>query len=271
MRWSKILTITVICIVGVKAAWALAYPTSELRFRLTVNVETPLGLRSGSSVMKTSYTRQPGWLNLGRAIGYAALEGEAVFVDLESTAGGKSSNLIALLAWGPRGHGPDFADIPRRAFFDYLDANWRTRIENLSTNPKDQGWASNCEDGNDSYCELAQLPVGAMREVRGELIPTLITLMKLDDPKSVKVVRPDALEETFGLGFRLRDVTLEFVKPSSWPFSLFGMGGESLTHEIEVKLPSIFEFFRNQPQSDYHIEKAGDPLVLRRSQLKTDG
>jgi len=52
---------------------------------------------------------------------------------------------------------------------------------------------------------------------------------------------------------------------------MFGMGGEQLTREIEVKLPSIFEFFRNQPRSGFHIEKAGDPLVLRRSQLKTDG
>jgi hypothetical protein len=120
MRWAKIFTVLLICIVGLKAAWTLAYPTSKHRFRLTVNVETPAGLRSGSSVMETVVERQPGWFALksGGHMAYPSLDGEAVFVDLGSTPDGKSLNLIAPLAWGPRGTGADFAAIPRLAFND---------------------------------------------------------------------------------------------------------------------------------------------------------
>jgi hypothetical protein len=275
MRWTKILTVLLICIVGLRAVWALAYPTSKHRFRLTVNVETPTGLKSGSSVMETVVERQPAIFALksGGHMAYPSLDGEAVFVDLGSTPDGKSLNLIVLLAWGPAGTGADFAAIPRLAFNDYLQANqdarnglWR---QNHWKGPKDKTAAIGCGDEGDFYCELAQLPIGSMREVRGGLIPTLITLTNPDDPKGAKVVGPDALQETFGLGFQLRNVTLEFVTPGSWPLSMFGMSGEPLTHEIEGRLPKIFEAFRSQPQPSY-FEKIGDPFILRRQQLKLE-
>ena len=274
MRLTKILAILIICIIGLKAVWALAYPTSNHRFRLTVNVETPQGLKSGSSVMETVVIRQPGWFGLRNGtISHAELNGEAVFVDLGPAAEGRPSNLIALLAWGPRGTGPDFADIPRRAFSDYLDARHRDRIKllyNRQASPKDKAPLADCENGGDSYCELSKLPVGARREFRGDLIPTLITLANPDDPKSAKVVRPDALQGTFGAGFHLRDATLEFVMPGSWPLNMFGMGGEPLTREIEVKLPRIFEAFRSRPQPGFSTERMEDPFVLRRAQLKLE-
>jgi hypothetical protein len=91
MRWPKILTVLFLCVVGFKLVWALAYPTSHHRFRLTVNVETPTGLRSGSSVMETVVERQPGWFGLhsGGHLTIPSLVGEAVFVDLGSTPDGK--------------------------------------------------------------------------------------------------------------------------------------------------------------------------------------
>jgi hypothetical protein len=108
-----------------------------------------------------------------------------------------------------------------------------------------------------------------MREVRGDLIPTLITLANPNDAKSAKVVGPYALEDAFGAGFQVRNVTLEYVTPGSWPLSMFGMSGEPLTHEIEARLPKIFEAFRSQPQPTY-FEKIGDPSILRRQQLKVE-
>lgn len=272
MRWIKILAALIICWVGLKVVWALAYPTSEHRFRLTVNVETPMGLKSGSSVMETVVTRQPGWNALRSGfLAHAELNGEAVFVDLGPTTEGKPSNLIALLAWGPRGTGPDFAEIPRRAFSDYLDARQQDRNKLLydrKASPKAKASLGDCENGDDNYCVLAKLPVGTKREVRGDLVPTLITLTNIDDPKSAQVVRPDALQGRFGAGFRLRDVSLEFVTPSSWPLNMFGMGGEPLTRKIEIRLPRVFESFQIQPQSGMRAERIEDPFVLRRPQLK---
>lgn len=271
MRWPKILTVLFLCVVGFKLVWALAYPTSHHRFRLTVNVETPTGLRSGSSVMETVVERQPGWFGLrGGHLTIPSLVGEAVFVDLGSTLDGKPINLIALLAWGNRGTGPDFGDIIRRVSFDYLQANSDARNKlryEAWTRPKGKTPVIGCGDDGDDYCELALLPIGTVKEVRGDLIPTLITLADLDDPKGARVVRPEALAETFGAGFQLRNVSLEFVTQGQWPFSIFGMSGEPLTHGIESRLPKIFETFRSQSPG-YFIEKLEDPFLLRRSQLK---
>ncbi len=109
--------------------------------------------------------------------------------------------------------------------------------------PKAKASLGDCENGDDSYCLLARLPVGTRRELRGDLVPTLITLTNIDDPRSAQLIRPDALQAAFGAGFRLRDVTLEFVTPGSWPLNMFGMGGEPLTRKIEATLPRVFESF----------------------------
>lgn len=274
MRWPKVFAVLFLCIVGLKLVWALAYPTSHHRFRLTVNVETPTGLRSGSSVMETVVERQPGWFGLhsGGHLTIPSLVGEAVFVDLGSTLDGKPINLIALLAWGNRGTGPDFGDIIRRVSFDYLQANSDARNKRRfshepRTIPQGKTPIIGCGDDGDHYCELALLPIGTMREVRGDLIPTLITLPNPDDAKSAKVVGPYALEDAFGAGFQVRNVTLEYVTPGQWPLSIFGISGEPLTHEIESRLPKVFETFRSQSPG-YFIEKIGDPFLLRRSQMK---
>jgi hypothetical protein len=185
----------------------------------------------------------------------------------------KPANLIALLAWGNRGTGPDFGDIIRRVSFDYLQANSDARNTlghgpwTYPKYPDRKTPVIGCGDDGDHYCELALLPIGTMKEVRGDLIPTLITLADLGDPKSARVVRPEAWAETFGAGFQLRNVTLEFVTPGQWPLSIFGMSGEPLTHGIESRLPEIFETFRSQSPGPF-IEKIGDPFLLRRSQLK---
>jgi hypothetical protein len=270
MRWPKVFAVLFLCIVGLKLVWALAYPTSHHRFRLTVNVETPTGLRSGSSVMETVVERFPGWVGLREGqLATPTLIGEAAFVELGSTPDGKPANLIALLAWGDRGtSGADFGDIVRRVSFDYLQANSDARNKRGSYSDL-KGPVRGCRTDNAAghYCQLAFLPIGTMKDVRGDLVPTLITLADLGDPKSATVVKPGALAETFGAGFQLKNVTLEYVTPGQWPLSIFGISGEPLTHEIESRLPKLFETFRNQPPR-YLIEKIGDPFILLRSQLK---
>jgi hypothetical protein len=97
MRWPKILAVLFLRVVGLKLVWALAYPTSRHRFRLTVNVETPTGLRSGSSVMETVVERLPGWVGLREGqLAIPSLIGEAVFVDLGSTPDGKPYSAFGL-------------------------------------------------------------------------------------------------------------------------------------------------------------------------------
>jgi hypothetical protein len=61
--------------------WNWAYPSASYRFRMTVEVETPQGLRSGSGVMKVMSYRTLA-LTSEEKPGGGGLIGEAVVVDL---------------------------------------------------------------------------------------------------------------------------------------------------------------------------------------------
>src|SRR3546814_5723924 len=64
--------------------------TDTLRYRMTVEVETPTGVRSGSSVIETTITKGP---RTGQGSGLTAtMKGEPVAVDL-----GSGPPLLALL------------------------------------------------------------------------------------------------------------------------------------------------------------------------------
>jgi hypothetical protein len=81
-------------VVGLAVAYRLEYPTYSHRYRLTIEVETPQGLRSASSVIEAQMTKIPVLLSGGGA--RPSFAGDAPFVDL---GGGK--NVVALLARGP--------------------------------------------------------------------------------------------------------------------------------------------------------------------------
>jgi hypothetical protein len=88
-----IAAVLVALIGGLVVAYNLAYPTYSHRYRLTIEVETPEGLKTGSSVIEPYFVAQP--MILTSNIGVLGLRGDAVFVDL---GGGK--NVVALLGLG---------------------------------------------------------------------------------------------------------------------------------------------------------------------------
>ena len=95
-----------VAMAGVLAAVAGCAPSVTYRYRLTVEVETPDGMRSGSSVIETNIHDTTGnWWALGEARRASSrVRGEAVFVDL-----GSGRNVVALLARGPQAdQGIDF-------------------------------------------------------------------------------------------------------------------------------------------------------------------
>jgi hypothetical protein len=182
------------------------------RFRITVAVETPQGVREGASVLETSTIYQPTFLGAtgGR---FPSLHGQAVFVDL-----GQGRHLIGLLAHGPRGEGVDgVMMLPVSAF-------------GLRS--------SGVGRGQNAHEMAAALPAGSRRELSSDLIPTLVTFGDLADPASARVVEPtDAgFASAFGPGFRLAGVTLEMVPAGTWPFNLVGLSGTPVTRGIEGKL-----------------------------------
>ena len=184
MRWLAI----VMALLAAVWAWiALGFPDHAHRFRLAVEVDTPDGLRSGSSVIEVE-RRAYGWVPVyspGRGRVFV-VRGEAVFVDL-----GLGRNLVAVLA-----HGDQAQDVDRVTSF-WIEAHGRQRSE------EDDVWSGRKE-------------LRGVVELRPPLIPTLVTFADPLDPATVRVVRPGEFEEAFGPGFRFRRATLEVV-PASVP------------------------------------------------------
>jgi hypothetical protein len=79
--------------------------------------------------------------------------------------------------------------------------------------------------------------IGGTAPVTGALIPVLATFTDINDPATMRVVKPDDLEAAFGEGFRLRGVTTEAVPNGFWPLDFGGALGEPVTRGIEAKLP----------------------------------
>lgn len=166
-------------IIGVAIVlYRLAYPTYTYRYRMTVNVDTPQGLRSGSSVIESRFERFPEFNGYSSS---AKARGEAVFVDL-----GKGRQVIALLAAGRNGANVDYPQwIIFSTFNVDVDKNDQMRALERSTDSK-------------------VLPP--------KEYPTFVTFGDLNDPMTARVVPLDEFENVFGAGVKLRDVTIEMTK-----------------------------------------------------------
>lgn len=202
--------------------WPMMYlPQESFRQRLTVEIETPEGLRSGSSVTEVTWTKQPfGNDHTGKATG------EAVFVDL-----GSGRFAVALLASGPKAQ----------------DVNWPQYVyEPIVRMP----------GSTLSAARAARAAVGQKVELALDRLPTIITFTDLADPASVKVIHGtdyrqqcadptkqlpncrhedvpvpiDEIAATFGPGHAFRRATLEIV-PNDTP----------ITRGIDKRLPVIIE------------------------------
>ena len=140
---------------------------------------------------------------------------EAAHLDL-----GNGKNLVMLLTHGPRGDNVDqMGWLPTSALIGLY------------------GW-----DAAKALLEGRKLEGSA--ELRGNLIPTLVTFSDLADPASARVVEPtDAgFAAAFGPGHRLSSVTLEMVPAGVWPFNLVGLTGTPVTHGIEGKVAWIGDY-----------------------------
>jgi hypothetical protein len=182
--------------------YKLLYPTYIYRYRLSVEVETPDGLRSGSSVIEVRYEMFP---EINGRDHISRVFGEAVLIDL-----GQGKNLIGLLAAGPSGE----------------DVDYPGRIVFLGFNL----------DGNDPDTPRRLLQLRGKRDldiyhsspydVMKRLLPTFVTLTDLTNPSTARLAPFGLFNEIFGRGFKLRSVAIE-------------MTTDPITEGIENKIPWI--------------------------------
>src|SRR6202048_4472450 len=169
------------------------------KYRLTVEVETPDGVKSGSGVMAVqpdrSYSRG----------GQTRTKGDAVLVDL---GGGK--NLLALLA-----HIDNSVELDG---MNYVALR-----------------AHSAAGRKVSFNEMSRM-TGAV-PVTGGLVPVLVTFTDLNDPATARAVPPEDMEATLGEGFRLHGISAEVVPNGFWPLDFGGALGEAVTRGLSARLP----------------------------------
>ncbi|MCA1541256.1 hypothetical protein I6F18_14885 [Bradyrhizobium sp. NBAIM32] len=171
------------------------------KYRLTVEVTTPAGIKTGSAILAVVPDR-----NYNRS-GRTTTRGEAVFVDL-----GQGKNIVVLLAH-QQGAKLDLDDINYVALRAYGAARGsRVSFKDMSR-------------------QTGIVPV------QGELIPVLVSFGDLRDPNTARLVASDKAEAILGEGYAIRGFSAEVVPNEFWPIDFGGVLGEPVTRGIEAKLP----------------------------------
>lgn len=194
---------------AVLLGWGLIYlGRPEHKYRLTIEVQTPGGVRSASGVMAVYMGKDSGILP--GAGGGSNTKGDAIFVDL-----GDGRNLIATLTHGKNG-----------LYFDGMN--------NLAMN------AFAAAGQKVPFKEVSRL-TGRV-QVYGDLIPVLVTFSNVTDPNTVRVLDPANIEAVFSDGFHLNRVVLDIVPVGLWPLDFGGPLGEPVTRGVEKRLPWIAQW-----------------------------
>jgi hypothetical protein len=171
------------------------------KYRLTIEVETPDGRKSASSVLAIHPDR-----GYSRG-GHTRPVGDAVFVDL-----GGAKNLVALLVHLDDGK-LDFDGINYLALRAYTAAGGK-RV---------------------SFNEMSR-QTGSV-PVKGALIPVLLSFADPANPGTARVVSPEDAQAVLGNGYRLGEITAEVVPNGFWPLDFGGALGEPVTRGIAARLP----------------------------------
>lgn len=207
----------------------------DYRYRMTVEVETPEGLKTGSSVIQVQ-TMVAGHNSIPTpgAVSHR-LRGEAVTVDL----GGRGI-LFALLRSDD-------------------DSDWASNVmyrlaPKVPHVPHDDGNFNSSRDFKNRFMAMLErrapieLPttfpdVGHLKDKPAR--PMLVRFQNISDPTSVEKVRPDDLAVSFGRGVKLNRITLQFTN-------------DPVTTGIEKKLVWLPNVYKMQLGNQFH--PAGIPV-----------
>jgi len=195
-KWLGILTLLAVLVIGDQ----IRINRPGHKYRLTVEVETPDGIKSASGVMAVTpdrgYSRN----------GHTATGGDALFIDL-----GSGKNLVTLLA-----HLDPALDLDGMNYVA-LRAYGASSGQRVSFN------------------EMSRMR--GVVPATGAMIPVLAMFADPADPSTMRTVPPDNLVSVLGNGFRLHGVSGEVVPNGFWPVDFGGVLGEPVTRRIEAKLP----------------------------------
>jgi hypothetical protein len=190
----------------------------DYRYRLTVEVETPEGTRSGSSVIEVQTNVASENAIPSPGLVSHEVRGEAVAVELPD-----EQVLFALLR-------------------SDSDTDWASRVMFMlapkigGENPYRNRFDAMLRDPTRKVVPRMWPAVGHLE--RRSAYPILVTFGDLSDPTSVEQVDPDDLASTFGEGVSLKRITVQLT-------------GEPVTTGIEKKLGWLGMSFKGFAREDF--------------------
>jgi hypothetical protein len=200
-RWLRRLALWVLAPLAlIYAYYQYNYPTCTFRYKLTAEVMTPEGVKTGSSVIEVSYSHNANYGG-GHAPDLNAV-GEAVFIPIDQ----KRLFVVTLTNAA--------ADRPGRQFRGYYDEpQYLWGVMDLYAFPLktfNLDWAID-ERG---LCRQVEEVAKTNRRYPAPFpnLPTLVVFEDTNDPNSVKVVQPEKLSDVLGEGYALQNVWLEMTK-----------------------------------------------------------
>jgi hypothetical protein len=220
-KWAGLLGLLAVIVIGDQ----IRINRPGHKYRLTVEVTTPDGIRAASGILAVVPDR-----NYNRG-GRTTTRGEAVFVDL-GQGRGEGRNLVALLAH-QQGGKLDLDQINYVALRAYGAAR------------------GNRVSFSDITRQTGIVPV------QGEVIPVLVSFGDPKDPKTARTVASDHAEGVLGDGYAIRGLTVEVVPNGLWPIDFGGVLGEPVTRGIDAKLP----WLATPGAAATALKAAGLPLV----------
>lgn len=201
-RWRWVILAAALLATACGGVFGKTYPA--YRYRVTVEVETPQGLRRGSSVIEVQTTAGgPYSISGGGGGGIATrVTGEAAAIDLPNgetlfmlITGGDGS-----LDWATNAYALE-VPYPTKA-----EVEARTGAGQWNENAAFDLWMERVEDSH------GRLPLRRWRIFGASKMsgwPMLVRFKNIHDPASVESVDPDDLGATLGKGYRVRDVYVE--------------------------------------------------------------
>ncbi len=240
----------VLIVLAIMAMPVLAFrlwwgPTYSYRYKLTVEVETPTGIRSSSSVIAIRHTPGPERFLGIQGSAPPRQQGEAVFVDL-----GEGRHVVMLL--------PDTG----KAFRAFkLDQTHEYRQERVHLHDL-----------------VSRLPLGSKVALKAPEIPTMVTFADHTDPASFKIVYQtnrspaglsfcsdndvvlvDNFVSLFGSGYAFKAATLEIVSNRT-----------AVTQEIQKQLPDITRKTYEHTRRSGGGEMPNAPFYVKYEHLKQE-
>lgn len=200
-RWTRWIGLGVIA-VGLVGGDQIRLNRPDHKYRLTVEIDTPLGPRSASHVIAVHPNRS----YAGTGSAGTQIKGDALVVDV-----GNGKGVAVLLA-----HGGAPLDLEA---VNYIDL----RAINAATDRRVQ------------FRELKSMTASA--PVTGERTPVVLVFADMTNPASARMVEPDKLESVVGAGVRLRGMKVETLPPGWWPIDFGGALGEPVTRDVDATLP----------------------------------